>query len=79
MRDVVEDCALKIQPESVRDIQEAVIQLFQNPPQRREMSEKGRKRIEEHFDWKIAAQSYLDVFNKVIKSFNNEHNQIQKS
>ena len=79
LRDVVEDCALKIQPESVRDIQEAVIQLFQNPPQRREMSEKGRKRIEEHFDWKIAAQSYLDVFNKVIKSFNNEHNQIQKS
>jgi len=79
LRDVVEDCALKIQPESVRDIQEAVIQLFQNPLQRRELSEKGRKRIEEHFDWKIAAQSYLDVFNKVIKSFNNEHNQIQKS
>ena len=78
LRDVVEDCALKIQPESVRDIQEAVIQLFQNPTQRRELSEKGRKRIEEHFDWKIAAQSYLDVFNKVIKSFNNEHNQIQK-
>ena len=79
LRDVVEDCALKIQPESVRDIQEAVIQLFQNPTQRRELSEKGRKRIEEHFDWKIAAQSYLDVFNKVIKSFNNEHNQIRKS
>ena len=79
LRDVVEDCALKIQPESVRDIQEAVIQLFQNPTQRRELSEKGRKRIEEHFDWKIAAQSYLEVFNKVIKSFNNEHNQIQKS
>ena len=79
LRDVVEDCALKIQPESVRDIQEAVIQLFQNPTQRRELSEKGRKRIEEHFDWKIAAQSYLDVFNKVIKSFNNEHNKIQKS
>ena len=79
LRDVVEDCALKIQPESVRDIQEAVIQLFQNPTQRRELSEKGRKRIEEHFDWKIAAQSYLEVFNKVIKSFNNEHNQIRKS
>ena len=78
LRDVVEDCALKIQPESVRDIQEAVLQLFRNPSQRRELSEKGRKRIEEHFDWKIAAQSYLDVFNKVIKSFNNEHNQIQK-
>ncbi len=79
LRDVVEDCALKIQPESVRDIQEAVIQLFQNPTQRRELSEKGRKRIEEYFDWKIAAQSYLEVFNKVIKSFNNEHNQVQKS
>ena len=79
LRDVVEDCALKIQPESVRDIEEAVIQLFQNPAHRRELSKKGRKRIEEHFDWKIAAQSYQDVFNKVIKSFNNEHNQIQKS
>ena len=71
--------ALKIQPGSTVDIERAVLQLFQNPAHRRDLSEKGRKRIEEHFDWKIAAQSYLDVFNKVIKSFNNEHNQIQKS
>jgi len=47
--------------------------------QRKELSEKGRKRIEELFDWKIAAQSYVDVFNNVIKSYNNEHNQVQKS
>ena len=66
----------KIQPGSKVDIERAVIQLFQNPLQRKELSEKGRKRIEELFDWKIAAQSYIDVFNDVIKSYNNEHNQV---
>ena len=76
---MVDDCAFKIQPESSIDIEKAVIQLFKNPSQRKELSSKGRKRIEELFDWKIAAQSYIDIFNKVIKSFNNEHNQIQKS
>ena len=78
LRDVVEDCTLKIQPESMRYSRSSHT-IISKSTQRREMSEKGRKRIEEHFDWKIAAQSYLDVFNKVIKSFNNEHNQIQKS
>jgi glycosyltransferase involved in cell wall biosynthesis len=79
LKEVVGDSAIKIQPGSTVDIERAVIQLFQNPLQRKELSEKGRKRIEELFDWKIAAQSYVDVFNNVIKSYNNEHNQVQKS
>ena len=47
LKDVVGDSAIKIQPGSTVDIERAVIQLFQNPLQRKELSEKGRKRIEE--------------------------------
>ena len=34
--------------------------------------------MEELFDWKIAAKSYVAVFQEVIESFNNEHNKKYK-
>ena len=48
--------------------------LFQNPEQRIELAKKGRERMEELFDWKIAARSYVEVFQDVIESLENEHN-----
>ena len=35
---------------------------------------RGRKRMEEKFDWNIAAKSYADLFSKVIKQFKNADN-----
>ena len=65
-----------MQPKSSEEIEKAVMELFQNPEQRKEHAKKGRERMEKLFDWKIAAKSYVAVFQEVIESFNNEHNKV---
>ena len=36
----------------------------------------GRERMENMFDWHIAAKSYENAFKEAIKNFNNEHHKI---
>ena len=74
LEEVVGDAALKILPSSAEEIEKAVIKLFNNPEDMRKLSIKGRQRMEEIFDWKIAASSYESSFKGVIESFNNEYN-----
>ena len=74
LEEVVGDAALKIMPSSAEEIEKAVIKLFNNPEDMRKLSIKGRQRIEEIFDWKIAASSYESSFKAVIESFINEYN-----
>ena len=76
LKDVVGDCALKIQPKASDEIEKAVMDLFQYSEQRKELAKKGRERMVELFDWKIAAKSYVAVFQEVIESFKNEHNKV---
>ena len=74
LEEVVGDAALKIMPSSAEEIEKAVIKLFNNPEDMRKLSIKGRQRMEEIFDWKIAASSYESSFKAVIESFTNEYN-----
>ncbi len=74
LEEVVGDAALKIIPSSAEEIEKAVIKLFNNPEEMRKLSIKGRQRMEEIFDWKIAASSYESSFKAVIESFINEYN-----
>ena len=76
LKEVVGDCAVKILPSSADEIEKAVINLFTNQEKRKELSAKGRQRMETKFDWKIAASSYESSFQEVIESFNNEHNKV---
>ena len=76
LKEVVGDCAIKILSSSEREIEEAVIHLFNNPEKMKELSMKGRQRIESKFDWKIAAGFYESSFKEAIESFNNEHNKV---
>ena len=76
LKEVVGDCAIKILPSSADEIEKAVINLFNNQEKRKELSAKGRQRMETKFDWKIAASSYESSFQEVIESFNNEHNKV---
>ena len=76
LKEVVGDCAIKILPSSADEIEKAVINLFNNQEKRKELSAKGRQRMETKFDWKIAASSYESSFQEVIESFNNEHNTV---
>ena len=76
LKEVVGDCAVKILPSSADEIEKAVINLFTNQEKRKELSAKGRQRMETKFDWKIAASSYESSFQEVIESFHNEHNKV---
>ena len=67
LKQVIGESALKIKPGSVEEIEESIIKLFNEEETRNELSRKGRERMEELFDWKIAAKAYIDLFEALIK------------
>lgn len=66
LKQVIGDAALKIKPGSVNEIEDGILKLFTEEKIRQELAEKGRERMEELFDWKIAASAYIEVFKKII-------------
>ena len=66
LKQVIGDAALKIKPGSVNEIEDGILKLFTEEKIRQELAEKGRERMEEFFDWKIAASAYIEVFKKII-------------
>ena len=76
LKEVVGESAVEIIPYSAEEIEKAVINLFNNREKMKELSEKGRQRMESKFDWKLAASSYESSFKDVIKTFNNEHHKV---
>ena len=62
--------AIRIKSGSSEDIGKEIINLFNNEDKRRELSLKGRKRMEDLFDWKISASHYVKVFEDTMKIFN---------
>ena len=67
LKQVIGESALKIEPGSVQQIEESIIKLFNEEEIRNELSKKGRKRMEELFDWEIAAKAYINLFESLIK------------
>mgnify|MGYP006235946157 FL=1 len=76
LKEVVGESAVEIMPSSAEEIEKAVINLFNNREKMKELSEKGRQRMESKFNWKLAASSYESSFKDVIKAFNNEHHKV---
>ena len=76
LKEVVGESAVEIMPFSAEEIEKAVINLFNNREKMKELSEKGRQRMESKFNWKLAASSYESSFKDVIKAFNNEHHKV---
>lgn len=66
LKQVIGDAALKIKPGSVNQIEEGILKLFTEEKIRQELAKKGRERMEEFFDWKVAASAYIEVFKKII-------------
>ena len=74
LKDVIGDGAIKIKSGSVQDIEKEIINLFNNDEKRKELSLKGRKRMEGLFDWKISATNYVKVFEDTIKVYKSANN-----
>ena len=65
LKDVVGDCALKIQPKSSEQIEKAVMDLFQNPEQRKELAKKGREGWRSFLIGKLLLNLMLQSFKKL--------------
>ena len=74
LKDVVGDCALEIMPSSSQEIKRAVLKLFYDNKLKKELSIKGRERMEDKFDWMHAAACYENSFKEAIEKFKNEYN-----
>ena len=74
LKDVIGDSAVKIASESVEEIENKIISLFRDPKQREQLSLKGRSRMEDLFDWKIAALKYIKVFEETINKHKSANN-----
>ena len=66
LKQVIGDAAFKIKPGSVNEIEDGILKLFSEEKIRQDLAEKGRERMEEFFDWKIAALAYIEVFKNII-------------
>ena len=74
LKDVIGDSAVRIKAGCVEEIEKEIKKLFKNDAKRRELSLKGRRRIEDLFDWKISASNYVRVFEDIIKKHNSANN-----
>ena len=74
LKDVIGDSAIKIASGSIEEIENKIISLFQDPEKRKQLSLKGRNRMEDLFDWKIAALNYVKVFEETINKHKSANN-----
>ena len=74
LKDVIGDSAIKIASGSIEEIENKIISLFQDPEKRKQLSLKGRNRMEDLFDWKIAALNYVKVFEETINTHKSANN-----
>ena len=69
LQDIVEGSCYEIEPGSSVQIENAVIDLFDNEEEMKRVALLGRKRILEKFNWRQAAKGYLAIYEREIKRF----------
>lgn len=66
LSEIVGDAGILIQPADINALVEAISGLVDNPNKRQYLSEVGRRRIEQLFNWKNAAKCTADVYHEAI-------------
>ena len=69
LEDIVKGSCYEIEPGSSVQIENAVIDLFDNEEEMKRVALLGRKRILEKFNWRQAAKGYLAIYEREIKRF----------
>ena len=69
LKDIVKGSCYEIEPGSSVEIENAVIDLFDNQEEMKRVALLGRKRILEKFNWRQAAKGYLAIYEKEITRF----------
>jgi N-acetyllactosaminide 3-alpha-galactosyltransferase len=66
--DVVDVGGLLVTPRDPHSIANAVVEMLENPKKARLMGKRGRKLVEEKYDWKVVAKQILEVYANVAES-----------
>ena len=69
LEDIVKGSCYEIKPGSSVQIENAVIDLFDNEEEMKSVALLGRKRILEKFNWRQAAKGYLAIYEREITRF----------
>ena len=69
LEDIVKGSCYEIEPGSSMQIENAVIDLFDNEEEMKRVALLGRKRILEKFNWRQAAKGYLAIYEREITRF----------
>jgi glycosyltransferase involved in cell wall biosynthesis len=64
--EVVGDAGILVSPGSADALAAAIKQLFNNKQAQQRMSEAGRKRVKERFDWEQSARKTLEVYQEAL-------------
>ena len=62
------ECGLLVDPLNPSEIAQAIDRLARNPDQARSMGEKGRKAVEERYNWGVEEGKLLAMYEKVMKA-----------
>ena len=65
-QEVVGDHARLVRPRSPREIRDALIELLHEPGLAERIGNAARLRLETNFTWKVVAESYVDMYQRVI-------------
>ena len=61
------DCAVQVEPGDVDGFTDAVLDLLDDEPRRREMGADGRRRAETELDWQPQSANYTAVFDGLLR------------
>jgi len=59
-------CGLLVEPGNAAALADAIESLLRDPARRLAMGEAGRRRVEQHFTWRRAAERTLEVYHEVL-------------
>jgi glycosyltransferase involved in cell wall biosynthesis len=66
--DVVGKGGVLVTPRDPSCLANAILEIFENPTSARSMGRKGRRRVEQKYDWKIIAQQILNLYANVTEA-----------
>ncbi|MFH1089945.1 MAG: glycosyltransferase, partial [Pseudomonadota bacterium] len=67
-REIVEDngCGLCVNPQDPEEIAQAVRYVLTYPQQAEEMGRRGRKAVEEKYNWRLEAQNLFAIYRDLL-------------
>lgn len=68
--EVAGDASIIVPPADPKALEDAIVDLLDNPEKRKKLGEAGYKRVHEKFTWRQAAINTIEAYQEVIRDYN---------